>query len=616
MPRHIPVTVAWLPIVLVATGASAQQPRRAPTPVSQQASAAGGHIRGIVRDDLGSVVGGVMVVAMGTTLAAAKSDMTGRYNLALPPGEYILRAARDGYVSTYREPIRMQTSVELERNITLTRQGASTEKAGLVQTPSGGASAAKDADHAHDEAAWRLRYLPRTALRDIGAATDAVTGDDGDAPAPRAGTNWTGADASQPVAALFGAGLNGQVNYLTTSLLPTANTTGAAADWMRGIASASVGAPVGSVGDWIVRGAFNAGDLSSWVLHGEFRSREGQAHRLNFGVSHSAQIIVDHSTALSAPDQSRSAGDVYGYDRWAAAPWLELDYGARVDRYDYLTTAPALLSPEAGMRLEVASNTYAVVSASYDRVAPGADEFLPPSATGPWLPPQHTFSSLGGAPLGPESVTTYEVGLDQRFGSDDHARTLSVRRFRQSVDDQVATLFGVDVAGDSNHYYVASPGDVRVDGWSVAIDGALWRNVHGRINYSLGQAFWAADPAAIALGRIAASTVRDGRESVHDLTTSISTRVPSTSTEVSFVYRMSSAFSQPEPAAGLPQLDGRFDLEVHQALPYQPVRGGRLEVLFAIRNLFYDAHDSRSMYDELLTVKPPLRLVGGIQIRF
>ncbi len=611
MPRHIPVTVAWLSSLLLAAGANAQQPRRAPMPVSQQASAAGGHIRGIVRDDVGTAVGGVMVVAMGTTLAAAKSDLAGHYNLALPPGEYILRAARDGYVSTYREPVRMQTSADLERNIMLVRQGASTDKASLVQ-PAPGSAAAKDADHAHDEAAWRLRYLPRTALRDVGAASDGVTGDDS---TPRAGINWTGADASEPMAALFTAGLNGQVNYLTTSLLPTA-TTGAGADWMRGIASASVGASVGSVGDWIVRGAFNAGDLSSWVLHGEFRSREGQAHMLNFGVSHSAQLIVDHSTSLATADQSRSVGDVYGYDRWAATRRLELDYGARIDRYDYLATTPALVSPEAGMRLEVAPKTYAVLSASYDRVAPGADEFLPPAATGPWLPPQHTFSSLGGGPLGPESVETYEIGVDHRFGADDHARTLSVRRFRQSVDDQVVTLFGVDVAGDSNHYYVASPGGVRVDGWSVGIDGELSRYVRGSVNYSLGQASWALDPAAVELGRIAPSTLRDGREAVHDLTTSISTRVPSTSTDVSFVYRINSAFSQPEAGTGLPHLDGRFDLEVHQTLPYQPVRGGKLELLFAIRNLFYDARDSRSMYDELLTVKPPLRLVGGIQIRF
>ena len=132
MPRHVPVSIALLSSLLITTSVSAQQRGRAPAPVTQQASAAGGHIRGIVRDDIGSAVGGVMVVAMGTTNASAKSDSTGRYSLTLPPGEYILRAARDGYVSTFREPVRMQTSVELERNITIVRQGAITRPAMLA----------------------------------------------------------------------------------------------------------------------------------------------------------------------------------------------------------------------------------------------------------------------------------------------------------------------------------------------------------------------------------------------------------------------------------------------------------------------------------------------------
>jgi hypothetical protein len=140
--------------------------------------------------------------------------------------------------------------------------------------------------------------------------------------------------------------------------------------------------------------------------------------------------------------------------------------------------------------------------------------------------------------------------------------------------------------------------------------------VRGQVNYSLGQAAWTHEPASAALGRAAGSTMRDNRESIHDLTTSITGLFPSTATAVSFVYRMSSAFSQTGAVSRLPGFDGRFDVEVHQALPYQPIRGGKLEVLFAVRNLFYDAHDTRSLYDELLTVKPPMRLVGGIQIRF
>src|SRR5262245_56122401 len=152
MPRHVPVSIALLSSLLVTSSAFAQQRGGTLTPISQQASAAGGHIRGIVRDDVGSTIGGVMVVAMGTTLASARSDSTGRYTLALPPGEYILRAARDGYVSTFREPVRMQTSVDLERNITLIRQGvrqmllagAGGDLSSLVQLPPTSSSTSKD----------------------------------------------------------------------------------------------------------------------------------------------------------------------------------------------------------------------------------------------------------------------------------------------------------------------------------------------------------------------------------------------------------------------------------------------------------------------------------------
>jgi hypothetical protein len=580
MPRHVPVSVALLSCLVITSTVAAQSPARALVPVAKQASASGGHIRGTVRDDIGSALGGVMVVALGTTLAAARSDLTGHYALALPPGEYILRATRDGYVSTYREPIRMQTSVELERNITLVRQGTSVND-----------------DHAHDEAAWRLRYLPRTVLRDVGSSNMFTMTGNETAPTPSLFSN---------------AGFTGQLNYLTTSLLPTGSPN-AVNEW--GIASASVGAPVGSVGDWIVRGAFNAGDVSSWVLHGEYRSRANQTHMLTLGVSHSAQTLIDRSSTLASADQSRSVGDVYGFDRWHAARGLEIDYGARIDRYDYLTV-PTLFSPQAGVRYQFAPGMFAVASAAYDRVAPGADEFLPPAAAGPWLPPQRTFSSLAGAPLAPEAIDSYAVGFDQRFGSGDHERTVSVRRFRQFTEDQVVTLFGVDVDGDTSHYYVATPGDVQVDGWSLGIGGEFARHVRGQINYSLAQAAWSRESSALALSRVAPSVVRDGHESVRDLTTALATTFPSTSTEVSFVYRLSTAFSQADSANRLPQLDGRFDVEVHQALPYQPIRGGHLDVLFALRNLFYDARDTRSMFDELLTVKPPLRFVGGIQIRF
>ena len=108
MPRHVPVLLACIVIVAVPCIALAQIAGRLPDPVGRQASAAGGRIQGVVTDDAGRAVGGASIVAMGTTLAAVTSDGRGRFAIALPVGEYVLRATRAGYVSTYREPVRVQ----------------------------------------------------------------------------------------------------------------------------------------------------------------------------------------------------------------------------------------------------------------------------------------------------------------------------------------------------------------------------------------------------------------------------------------------------------------------------------------------------------------------------
>ena len=65
-----------------------------------------------------------------------------------------------------------------------------------------------------------------------------------------------------------------------------------------------------------------------------------------------------------------------------------------------------------------------------------------------------------------------------------------------------------------------------------------------------------------------------------------------------------------------PSAAGRFSLEVRHELPYQPLRSGTLDVLVGIRNLYRDIHDAGSIYDELLTVAPPTRLVCGLQVGF
>jgi len=55
--------------------------------------------------------------------------------------------------------------------------------------------------------------------------------------------------------------------------------------------------------------------------------------------------------------------------------------------------------------------------------------------------------------------------------------------------------------------------------------------------------------------------------------------------------------------------------DVAWALPFG-LGGTKWEVLLGVRNLFRDPNDPASMYDELLVVRPPKRVVGGFLVRF
>jgi hypothetical protein len=593
MPRHLPVLVAIAVTLLPADPVSAQSTSASQPggPLAVQASRMGGRIHGVVRDDVGRGVGGVSILAMGTTLALARSDSRGHFALAVPAGDYILRAAREGYVSTYREAVRVNMSAELERNITLLRQGVRTPErsvltAGVVGTVPGGIeqiAAASATDHSHTEAAWRLRHLPRSVLRDGMSPID-----------PSAGTFRPGrsildqaflGSARTATSFFTDTDFSGHVNFLTTSAVDGSRGW-LPAQWARGIASIAIGAPVGTHGDWSVRGSLTAGDLSSWVLLGEY-----------------------------AATDVRNAGSIYGYDLWRIGPGLTVDYGLRLDRYDYV--ASRFFSPRIGARVAVFEKTHLVTLASRRTVAPGADEFLPPASAGLWLPPERTFSSLvKGRPLQAEQVRHFEVGVEREFGGEATRRTISVRRFRHSVLNQVATLFGVDETRDIGHYYVASPGNVQLDGWGVRLATRMTRRVSTSIDYSTGVGLWDHGREARILRFRAPTVVRPDEERVHDLTTSVDASVPETSTRVSAVYRLNTAFSSAASRTRRGSPAGRFDVQVHQGLPFQPIKGGKLEVVFALQSLFRDSRDPGSMYDELLTLAPPMRLMSGVQVRF
>ena len=83
------------------------------------------------------------------------------------------------------------------------------------------------------------------------------------------------------------------------------------------------------------------------------------------------------------------------------------------------------------------------------------------------------------------------------------------------------------------------------------------------------------------------------------------------------LYRVSNGFAPRSDSTGrLRALDARFDVQVRQSLPFMDFSSAKWEMLVAVRNFFRDAASDQSIYDELLVVRPPKRVVGGLTLQF
>jgi hypothetical protein len=249
--------------------------------------------------------------------------------------------------------------------------------------------------------------------------------------------------------------------------------------------------------------------------------------------------------------------------------------------------------------------------------APGAEEFMPPS-TGIWLPPERTFSPLSSSRgFTAEHLDHIEIAGERETGG----VLIGMRAFRQHVDDQLVTLFGISLPGKApaslGHYYVASGGDFEARGWAVSVRRDFAEGVRASVDYTQIDTRWVGTSAdAGMLSMVAASALRAEHELVHDLTTSVESVLPVSDTRVFVLYKFSTGFAAMD-ADGLgSKAAGRFEVQLNQGLPFMNFSNAQWEMLVAVRNLFREDLLDSSVYDELLVVNPPKRIVGGLTVRF
>ena len=602
-------------------------------PVARIARLSAGTIVGIVSDERGGPIAGARVTAIGATMALCTTDSAGRFETqALPAGEYVVRAHRAGFAASRREVVRVGGAPASIPKLEMRRLDATAGTSGKIDEPplpsrpivaagfslpaaepkEEASDGSKDS-HPHTETAWRLRHIKRSILKERSNAI-VVTSDDDDLPDASILGRAMGSAASVAsyATSLFtDYPLSGEVNLLTTSSYGQGDMFSGTA-LPRGIAYFSIGAPT-PAGDWTVRAAMSEGDLASWIVAGSFVSKAGPSHSYNVGMSYSTQEYQGgNPIALAAMrDGSRNAAELFAFDRWRVTPWFELDYGARYARYDYLQHG-GFVSPRFGFTVEPAKGTRLSVLATQRMVVPGAEEFLPRAITGAALPPERTFAPFEGEEMRAERARGIDLAVEHQFGD---SYVFSVRRFAQRVDDQLVTMFRLAPVGSPEsvgHYYVGTVGSFNASGWGVRISTPPSMRVSGALDYTVAHADWTSQNAA--LRAMAPAVVRPASEDIHDITTSVKTDIPETATRFYLIYRINTAFTRSTDLAH-PGIDARFDVQVNQALPIA-VAGTQWEVLVGLRNMFRDANDPASIYDELLVVRPPKRVIGGFLVKF
>jgi hypothetical protein len=630
----IGATASMVPVSVHAQNRAGSGTQARPSSASavKSVKVVGGSISGVVSDERGGPLRGATVSAVGqAAMAAANSDQNGRFSIdSLPAGDYVVRAHMPGFIASRREAVKVAAATAVVPQLQLTRidGGAPRSEAPLKSRPivaagfqlphaEGGAdgdkNAADDDSHPHSEVAWRLRHIKRSILKTEGGSS--IFTDDTEIPDAGGSMFGRALDSAAGLASSIFADLplNGEVNLLTSSAFAPGELFGGSG-MPRGIAYLSLAAPTGA-GDWTVRGAMSEGDLASWIVAGSFTSRAGMAHSYNVGLSYSMQEYQGgNPSALAAMGEgSRNAGEIFAFDRWTLAPWLSLDYGARYARYGYLETQNGLLSPRLGFTLEAMPGTRLSATVMQRMVAPGAEEFLPRALTGPALPPERTFAPFFSDPMRAERARSVDFAVEHDF---DGAYVLGVRRFYQNVDDQLVTMFRVSPAGEPRslgHYYVANAGAFDASGWAVTLSTPRLAKIHGSVDYSVTRTHWMSQNHN--LGAIVPAAFRTDSEDIHDITTSVSTDISETATRFYFLFKVNTAFTRSNPAYPRPGIDGRFDVQVNQALPFG-LAGTKWEVLVGVRNLFRDPNDPASVYDEILVVRPPKRVIGGFLVRF
>ena len=407
----VPVTVICLASASVASAQVRQHNKGVPEPVVRVAAATNGSIYGVVLDESGAPVDGVVISALGGAHAFAVTDQAGQYHahaVARRAPTLCAPIARGSSRSAARSSMCVRLAARRRRSPCdgLTRPKC-WPPASAPSTATIGAAPARRERSGVAAAPPEAQRAEGRGRRPSGRRRRRLAADD----------DWFLEDSLE----FLGRAFESSARLATAPLqrwpvlrpvqpahrhrLSTTRATWSRSASRRAWRSSRSDRPSVGTATGRPRVAMNSGDVSvvddGRRLH---HPRAGASPSGRSGVTYSLQRYEGGNfAALQARARRPSQGGVdFGGPRCRAHAAVGIGYGARYEHYDYLD-GYGLVSPSARHSFTPLPALRFHARASRQQIAPGAEEFVPP-ADAQWVPPQRTFAPIGDARFSTESV--------------------------------------------------------------------------------------------------------------------------------------------------------------------------------------------------------------------
>ena len=195
---------------------------------------------------------------------------------------------------------------------------------------------------------------------------------------------------------------------------------------------------------------------------------------------------------------------------------------------------------------------------------------------------------------------------------------IGVRAFRQNVEDQTVTMFGLalpDSVRGVGHCHVGSAGDFSAQGWGVSVSHAVTKGSRASVDYTQSTTQWSGNSRdAQTLAALAPATLRDNERVRHD--GDLRQRRRAVRDAGLRRVQVNNTFARGHDTVSSALRNARFNVQVNQSLPFLSFANASWEMLAAVSNLFGDDAFDGSVYDESLVMQPPKRILGGVTVRF